>query len=615
MKNFMTSLLGALSALILFFIGGTFVLFVIAMILAAASGEKPVVFEHGSYLVFNTEVNITDSPPPFNPATFLRALNGGEEVQTLQLRQVTRALRSAASDGRIAGVYLTGHLAPSGYGTGYAALKEVREALEAVKAAGKPVVAFVDFATTKDMYLASVADELVLDPFGMIMMPGLATEPMFYAGAFEKYGVGVQVTRHGKYKSYVEPFTRRDMSPENREQTQKLLDDIWGSLLKDVAESRGLTAAQIQAVVDREGMVRADTAAKDKLVTRIGYRDEVIEELKNRTGRRGSESSFKQVALSDYASMIRDDRPVVRKTARTAPAAGAKHGGGKVAIVYAEGAIVDGRGNFDEVGGERFARELRRFRLDDEVKAIVLRVNSPGGSAAASEEIQREIRLTRNVKPIIVSMGSYAASGGYWISAYGDHIFAEPTTITGSIGVFGIMFDVQKLAGDFGLTFDRVKTGKFADSMTITRPKTPEELAVYQSMVDWIYGEFIGKVAEGRKLDRARVEEIAQGRVWSGLEAVNLGLVDEIGGLDAAVRYAAEKAGLGNNYHLTEYPRKMELGDLINEALQGQRPASSRGDGVLTKLTTELKQQVGTLEQFNDRHGIYARLPFEMAFH
>jgi protease-4 len=261
---------------------------------------------------------------------------------------------------------------------------------------------------------------------------------------------------------------------------------------------------------------------------------------------------------------------------------------------------------------------LRRLRQDEDVKAVVLRVNSPGGSASASEVIQREIRLIKKVKPVIVSMGSYAASGGYWISAYGDRIFAEPTTITGSIGVFGIQFDVQKLANDFGLTFDSVKTGKFADALTISRPKTPEELAVFQRMVDWIYGEFIAKVAEARKLDRARVEEIAQGRVWSGTEAKEIGLVDELGGLDAAIAYAAQKVGLGANYRLVEYPRPKELFEAIQELIEKNAPglASSKLAAPHTlagKVAARLEQELKVLRAFNDPQGVYARLPLSIA--
>jgi protease-4 len=259
----------------------------------------------------------------------------------------------------------------------------------------------------------------------------------------------------------------------------------------------------------------------------------------------------------------------------------------------------------------KFARELRKLRQDDDVKAIVLRVNSPGGSASASEHIQREIRLAKQVKPVIVSMGAYAASGGYWISTYSDRIFAEPTTITGSIGVFGLMLNVQKLANDLGFTFDHVKTGKFADAMSVSRPKTDEELAVIQRSVDWIYGEFVAKVAESRGIEPAKVQEIAQGRVWSGLEAKRLGLVDEIGGLDSAIKFAAKKAGLGDKYTLAEYPAKKELAEMIAEALEGLRPNNSRA-GVVTNLVDTLRNDLITLEQFNDAQGIYARAPLEI---
>jgi protease-4 len=543
MKNFFTSMLGALAALAICAVGGIALLLIGIGILAALGNKKPATVESGSYLVFNLAAVITDAPPKSSPAEFLAALNGEDDSpKNLQLRLVTHALHEAAKDARISGVFLHGSLPAGGstYANGFAALKEVREALLEVKAAGKPVVAYLDFAGTRDMFVASVADELVLDPYGAIFMPGMAAEPLFYAGAFEKFGIGVQVTRVGKFKSAVEPFTRKDMSPENREQLQKLLDDIWGDLLADTAVARGVTQKDFQALVDQEGALRADAALKAHLVTRIGYRDEVLEELKAKTGRKGSSKTFKQVSLADYIGSVGDGRAHGKKTDNTVAAPG------RIAVVYAEGAIVDGNGQPDEVGGVKFARELRRLRQDDDVKAIVLRVNSPGGSASASEHIQREIRLAKKVKPVIVSMGAYAASGGYWISTYSDRIFAEPTTITGSIGVFGLIMNVQKLANDLGLTFDRVKTGKFADAMTIARPKTDEEIALIQRSVDWIYGEFTAKVAESRGLDLARVQEIAQGRVWSGVEAKKLGLVDEIGGLDAAIHFAAREQGWGS---------------------------------------------------------------------
>jgi protease IV len=609
MKNFFTSLLGTLVALIIF-AGGCVLMFIgfIGAIAAIGGGDKAAPsLERGSYVVFDLSSNITDAPPPVDLSMF-----GGGREDTLQLRTVTRALRAAAKDDRIAGVFITGDLTPGAFGSGYAALKEVRAALDNFKAAGKPVTAYLTYATTKDYYLASAATDLAIDPYGMIMMPGLASEPMFYAGAFEKYGIGVQVTRVGKYKSYVEPFTRKDMSPESREQLQKLLNDIWGGVLADVAAGRSLSPAQIQATVDAEGIIRAEIAAKTRLVDRVAYRDEIYDGLKAKTGRAGSKEPFKQISLGDYAKLAKD---VADGPSKKGGAVTASSGRGRIAVVYAEGDIVDGEGDMGEVGGSRFSRELRKLRQDDTVKAIVLRVNSPGGSASAAETIQREIRLSKKVKPVIVSMGSYAASGGYWIAAYGDRIFAEPTTITGSIGVFGIQFDVKKLANDFGLTFDGVKTGKFADAITITRPKTEEELAVFQRMVDWIYGEFIDKVADARKLKRTVVEEIAQGRVWSGTEAVKLGLVDEIGGLDAAVALAANKAGLDSNYRLTEYPRQKELFEVIQDFIGKGLPDSARGTGIAAKIAQRLESELKMLKSFNDPQGIYARLPVELAIH
>src|ERR1019366_6746094 len=333
MKNFFTSMLGALAALVIF-AGGCLVLFLgFLMIIAALGGDKGTPeIERGSYLVFDLSANITDAPPPID----FSMLRGGRDG-TLQLRTVTRALHAAAKGSRIAGLVITGRPLLAGYGTAYAALKEVRAALLDFKAAGKPVTAYLTYASTKDYYLASAATELALDPYGLIEMPGLASEPMFFAGAFEKYGIGVQVTRVGKYKSAVEPFTRKDMSPENRTELQKLLDDIWAGVLTDVALSRGLTPAQIQAVVDREGLIRPEAAKSAKLIDRIAYRDEIFDTLKAKTGRAGTKEPFKQVLLSDYAKQAKD----IADTPRKADGEAAKPTGrSRIAIVYAEGEIV-----------------------------------------------------------------------------------------------------------------------------------------------------------------------------------------------------------------------------------------------------------------------------------
>jgi len=613
MKNFFTSFFATLTALLVFVIGGFVLCFLFLMALAAMGQKKPVTVPTGSYLVFNLATNIQDVPAQADGLEeFLDAL-GGSGGRVLQAREVTRALQAAAKDTDIKGLYLTGTLQPSGYGAGYAALKEVREAIEAFKASGKPVKAYLDFATTRDIYLASAADELVLDPFGGIFLPGLASQPMFYAGAFEKFGIGVQVTRVGKYKSAVEPYTRKDMSPENRAQIQKLLDDVWGSLTTTIEQARKLPAGALQKVVDEKGLIRADDAKKFKLVDRVAYLDEILGELKVATGRsKNSTQPFKQIALKDYARQVSNDGLVAKRQneGRIELSSG---GHGKLAIVFAEGEIVDGNGNEDGyVYGDKTARLLRQIRLDDSVKAVVLRVNSPGGSVTASEAILRELQLIHQTRPVIVSMGTVAASGGYWISTASDRIFAEPTTITGSIGVFGLFLNFQGLATEkLGLTFDTVKTGKFADAATIVRPKTDDELALFQASVDWVYDQFIGKVAAARKLDRKTVEEIAQGRVWSGSEALKLKLVDEIGGLNDAVKFAATKAGLGDNFRVTEYPRKKQFAELFRDAMEGRRREQAFGGPVgifLKQATAELQ----SLNKYNDPRGMYARLPFEL---
>lgn len=611
MKNFFTSFFATLTALIVFLIGGFLMFFLILGALAALGQKKPVEVQTGSYLVFNLSTNIQDSPSQVEGLDeFLEAFGGGS-ARALQLREVTRALQAAARDGDIKGLYLTGSVLPRGYGSGYAALKEVREAIEAFKASGKPVKAYLTYADTRDFYLASAASELVLDPYGAVLMPGLASQPMFFAGAFEKFGIGVQVTRVGKYKSAVEPYTRKDMSPENRVQIQKLLDDVWANLTVPIEQARKLPAGALQKAVDAKGLIRADDARQLKLVDRVAYVDEVLDDLKATTGRKGSTEPFKQVALKDYAKLVSNRGLVAKRQSQAKLELG---GGGRIAIVYAEGEIVDGNGSEEGyVYGAKTARLLRQIRQDDKVKALVLRVNSPGGSVSASEAIQREVRLIQQKMPVIVSMGTVAASGGYWISTYSDRIFAEPATITGSIGVFGMFLNFQGLANDkLGLTFDTVKTGKFADAATIIRPKTDDELAIFQSTVDWVYDQFLSKVVESRKLDRKAVEEIAQGRVWSGSEALKLGLVDEIGGLADAIKYAAAKAKLGDDFQVSEYPRKKMFAEAFAEALEGRRREQTSFGGPVGLLIREVTEQLESLGKFNDPRGLYVRLPFEL---
>ncbi|MFH1499963.1 MAG: signal peptide peptidase SppA [Verrucomicrobiota bacterium] len=599
MKSFFASLLGTVAGIAIC-CGLILSLAFGGLMLMALADEQTVDVEPGSWLVLDlTGLNITDTPPPEDQLG-MGHLFGGDGPEPISLRNLTRALRAAADDRRIAGVFITGELFPEGYGTGLAALDEVRVALAEFKAGGKPVRAFFEQPGMAELYLAAGATELTVDPFGLVVLPGMSVEPMFYAGAFERFGIGVQVTRSGKYKSAVEPFIRRDLSPENREQLQTLVDGLWGMVTAGIAQDRGLTLTRLQQLVDRQGLIQPDAAREAGLISRVAYRDEIFAELLDQTGREATEG-FTQVDIRDYVK------------AELAPNPAAAFTPGRIAVIYAEGAIVDGEGYEGEVGGASFSRELRLLRQDDDIAAIVLRVNSPGGSASASEQILRELQLAREAKPVVVSMGTYAASGGYWICTQADKVYAEPTTITGSIGVFGMQLNVQKLANDLGLTWDGVKTGELAGVFSVARPKTDTELAIFQNMVDRTYAEFLQRVASARGLTLEEVHDMAQGRVWSGVEARSLKLVDDIGGLHDAIQDAAARAGISaDEVVVQEFPGPLTLGEMLQALFADLHPQQVRS-GPLAFITREMTAGARVLRQFNDPRGVYARLPLEIS--
>jgi protease-4 len=614
MRSFFASFFGTLAALATV----TVVLVAGLMLMvgrASLKSEAPAGVKPGAWMVLDLAAPIQDAPLQTEGLENLSEMLGDRHARVLQTRQVTRALQAAAADPEIAGLFLVGRDAAAPRAGGFGGLHEVREAVLAFRAAGKPVKAWLAYAGTREYWLASAASEVILDPYGAVVVPGLAMQPMFFTGAFEKFGIGVQVTRVGRFKSAVEPYTRRDMSPESRAQSEKLLGDLWSEVTRSMEDSRRLPAGSIQKAADTEGMVRAESAKKSGLVDRIAYLDEVLDELKTATGVTAKKDPFKQVTLARYSELVPGDSLLAKR--RTGIASAAPSGHEKIAIVYAEGVIVDGSGNEQGVvWGEKVARQIRQLRGDDSVKALVLRVNSPGGSANASEAIQRELKLFQKERPVVVSMGSVAASGGYWIATAAERVFAEPSTITGSIGVFGLLFNVQGLATDrLGLTFDTVKTARFADAATMSRPKTPEELAVIQGSVDWLYGQFLAKVAEARKLEVSAVEAIAEGRVWSGAEALRLGLVDEIGGLDAAVALAAKKASVGEEFAVVEYPERKSFFETLAEGLSRKQPDSTgdAGAGPVGAFVKDAMDSLKTLGEYNDPRGIYARLPFDHA--
>jgi len=601
MKDFLkytfASLLGSLLGLVLIGsigLGGLVIL--IAMAASSSKDSGPQVKDK-SVLVLDLSLNITDSKPSRSTGAAIEEVLSDEGSDTVTLRSVLDAIASAKKDPKIVGIYLEGN-SNSG-GSGFANLKEVRSALQSFRDTKKPIFAYEMDWNEREYYLGSVANTIAVNPFGSLEINGFSSQTTFFAGALEKYGVAVQVTRVGKYKSAVEPFLLKKMSTENRQQTQKLLGDIWGEYLTTIGPNRKLTVPQLQAIADNGGTLMADEALKSKLVDKVAYFDEIVTELKKLTGTNPEDKSFKQISLKNYARIAEDKN---------------SHRGDKnkqVAILYAEGEIVDGEGGVNQVGGDRIAQELRQIRENDDVKAVVLRVNSPGGSVTASEVIGREVVLTAKKKPVIVSMGNLAASGGYWISMGSRKIFAESNTITGSIGVFGVLPNVEKLAANNGVTWDVVKTAKFADTNTISRAKNPQELANIQKVVDRIYDRFITKVADSRKLPKNKVQEIAQGRVWSGAAAKELGLVDEIGGLEDAVKEAAKQAKLGNDWQLEEYPKRRSLEERILEKLSGVH--ASKTAVKLDPLTAEVKkmqEELAVVKSMNDPQGVYVRLPF-----
>ena len=623
MKNFFKIVFGTFFALVLFTICvGLLCVGLVVGLVRMSTNKKDPTIEKGSYLVVDMSTNVTDTPPPSENEQALGKLFGGNDSSTVSLRALLGAISQAGDDNRIKGIFLYGSFEPQGYGSGFAALKEVREALTTFRTTSKkPVVAYLVSPSKRDYYLASAADRLYLNPFGEMDLTGLATEPTFYKGALDKYGIGVQVTRVGKYKSYVEPFILQKMSPENRAQTEQLLGDLWGQFKEGISQGRQMTPEQIQTITDANGIVTAEVAKAKGLVTDLAYLPDVLEGLRKDAGDSTvalDKGTFKQVDLSTYIKQ-KVGKP---ESASTTAMAALTDSSPKLAVVYAEGDIVDGDSDAaGNVAGDRFARALRRLRNDPHVKGVLLRVNSPGGSGLASEIIQRELVLMRQAgKPVVVSMGTVAASGGYYISTAADRVFAEPNTITGSIGVFGILPNIQGIANNNGITFDGVKTGKFADIFTASRPKTPDELGLIQGIVDNFYSKFKDRVATGRKLTVDQVEEIAQGRVWSGEEALKIGLVDEMGGFDQALAFAKNKAGLGTDAKIIEYPAPKDLGEQIAELFSGEsKPlAMSRIFGKsahanpLEQQLDQMQEDFSSLTRFNDPSGVYARLPFDL---
>ena len=465
-------------------------------------------------------------------------LMGFDNKKRIGLNEILLSLEEAKEDDHIKGIYLD----VSSLAAGFATIEEIRNALIDFKKSGKFILAYSEVYTQGAYYLASVADKVYLNPEGMIDFRGLSSELMFFKGSLEKLEIEAQIIKVGTYKSAVEPFILDKMSEPNRLQVNSFLGSMYDHFLSEISKSRKIPKNTLFSLADSAKVRNPKDALVYKMIDGLKYKDEVLDELKARTGT-DKKKDLNSISIEEYAP---------------APGEKERSSSDRIALIYANGDIISGEGNDESIGSERISRAIRKARRDKKVKAIVLRVNSPGGSALASDVIWREMVLAKKSKPVIVSMGDVAASGGYYIACAADSIFAQPNTITGSIGVFGIIPNMQNFfKNKLGITFDGVKTGKFADLGTVTRPMNEAEKMIFQQEVNRVYSTFTQKVADGRKKSPAYIDSIGQGRVWSGTEALQNGLVDRLGNIDDAIASAARKAKI-TDFKLVSYPDQVD---------------------------------------------------------
>jgi protease-4 len=535
MKQFFKFVLATMVGIIIISVIGILIL---VGIIVAAKGDKHVEIDSDSvlHIAFTREI---PERTPYNPLAGLGFL-GLDEDKNLGLNDILISIKKAKTDSNIKGIFLDESYMLSGQAT----TEEIRNALIDFKKSGKFIIAYSEVYSQGFYYLASVADKIYINPKGLFEFRGFSSQITFLKGALDKLGIEVQVVKVGTYKSAVEPLILTKMSDANKMQVNSYMGSLYDHFLTGISNSRKLNKDSLFAIANNLKIQYPEDALKYKLIDGLKYKDEILDELRERTGI-SSKKDLHNVELGDYASNNSDDNSDDKKEVKN-----------QIAIVYASGEINGGNGDDNSIGSESISKALRKVRLDDHVKAVVLRVNSPGGSSLASDVIWREVMLTKKVKPIIVSMGDLAASGGYYISCAADSIIAEPNTITGSIGIFAIIPNLQKLFNDkLGITFDGVKTGKYADLGDVSRPLSPDEKAILQNNVNRGYDEFTKAVADGRHKTQEYINSIGQGRVWTGTQAVKIGLVDRLGTINDAIHSAAKKANI-KNYTVVPYPEQ-----------------------------------------------------------
>ncbi len=506
---------------------------------------------------------------------------------------ILNAIEVAKTDKNIKGISILNNQSR----LGMAQSKSVRDKLEEFKKSGKFVYSYSDYYTQSDYYLNSVADKIYLNPMGEVDFKGLSSEILYMKDLQEKSGVKFEVIRHGKYKSAVEPFLAQEMSPENREQMTVLLNSVWSTIVSDIAKSRKISVAQLDAIANTLGARTPELALANKIVDKIAYEDEYHDAIRAKL-KVDKKDKYNIVSVKDYA----------KKAVSTINDYSKKD---IIAVVYAQGEISGGEGDVNVIGEGSIKRSLEEARKDDDVKAIVLRVNSPGGSALTSELIWREIEITKKTKPVVVSMGNYAASGGYYIAANADRIFAEPNTITGSIGVFGMLPNASQLAKNIGINAEQVKTHANAGGYSVFEPIDENFKGIVLEGIEKTYNIFLKRVADGRKMTTEQVNEIAQGRVWTGTDAHRLGLVDEIGGLEDAIKYAA-KLGKTSAYRTEDFPEYEKSFEDMLANFTGMAMFKTKEQLLKEQLGEEGYQMLEQIKRVKSRKGIQAIMPYEL---
>ena len=589
MKDFLKFTLATVTGIIL----SSIVLFIISMVtlfgIMSASDTETIVKKNSVMMLDlnGTLVERTQEDPLGILSQWF-----GDESNTYGLDDILSSIQKAKENENIKGIYLQA----SSLGASYASLQEIRNALLDFKESGKFIIAYADSYTQGLYYLSSVADKVLLNPKGMIEWRGIASTPLFYKDLLQKIGIEMQVFKVGTYKSAVEPFIATEMSPANREQVTAFITSIWGQVTEGVSASRNIPIDSLNVYADRMLMFYpSEESIQCGLADTLIYRNDVRNYLKKLV-EIDEDDNLPLVGLSDMMN-VKKNVPKDKS-------------GNVVAIYYASGEITDYPGSAtseDGIVGSKVIRDLRKLKDDNDVKAVVLRVNSPGGSAFASEQIWHAVKELKAKKPVIVSMGDYAASGGYYISCVADTIVAEPTTLTGSIGIFGIIPNAKGLTDKIGLSYDVVKTNKYADFGNIMRPFNEDEKSLLQMMIAEGYDTFISRCAEGRHMTKEAIEKIAEGRVWTGETAQKLGLVDELGGIDKALDIAVAKAGI-EGYTVVSYPAKQDF----FSSLLDTKPTNYVESQLLKSKLGEFYQPFGLLKNLQEQSMIQARIPFEL---